>query len=62
MHASQGMAQNFENARAAIMLIALVIVIFWRVALRVLLAIIAVAFVALVGSGAVILLQSLHRS
>jgi hypothetical protein len=48
-------------ARAAIVLIAAVLVIFWRLVLRVLLAIIAIAVMVLVGSGAIVLLQSMHR-
>ena len=61
MHAIQGAAQEVESARAAIVLIAAVLVIFWRLVLRVLLAIIAIAVVVLVGSGAIVLLQSMHR-
>jgi predicted RND superfamily exporter protein len=48
-------------AGAAIVLIAAVLVIFWRHILKVLLAIIAIAVVVLVSSGAIALLQSLHR-
>jgi hypothetical protein len=61
MHAIHGAAQEVESARAAIVLIAAVLVIFWRLVLRVLLAIIAIAVMVLVSSGAIVLLQSMHR-
>jgi hypothetical protein len=61
MPAIQGAAQEVESARVAIVLIAAVLVIFWRQVLRVLLTIIAIAVVVLVGSGAIVLLQSMHR-
>jgi hypothetical protein len=61
MHAIHGAAQEVASARAAIVLIAAVLVIFWRLVLRVLLAIIAIAVMVLVGSGAIVLLQSMHR-
>jgi hypothetical protein len=61
MHAIHGAAQEVESARAAIVLIAAVLVIFWRLVLRVLLAIIAIAVMVLVGSGAIVLLQTMHR-
>jgi predicted RND superfamily exporter protein len=61
MHAIHGAAQDVESARAAIVLIAAVLVIFWRFVLRAILMIIAIAVVVLVGSGALVLLQSMHR-
>jgi hypothetical protein len=57
MFGAQGTAQEVENARVALMLIAVIIVVFWRVVIRVLLAIIVVA----VGAGALVLLQGIHR-
>jgi len=42
-------------------LIAAVLVIFWRHVLRAILVIIAIAVVVLVGSGAIVILQSMHR-
>ncbi len=50
-------AQQAEHAKVALVLLALAIVLFWRVALRVLL---AIAIVAL-GVGALVLLQGMHR-
>jgi hypothetical protein len=61
MHAIHGAAQEVESARAAMLVIAAVLVIFWRQVLRVLLAIIAIAVMVAVGSGAIVLLQSMHR-
>ncbi len=61
MFATQGTAQQIENARVVIALVAVVLVVFWRVALRVLLAIIAVAIAITVATGAIVLLQGMHR-
>ena len=49
--------QQIPGANAALVLIAIVIVAFWRVLLRLLLALIAVAIVVLVGTGAITLLH-----
>jgi hypothetical protein len=57
MSATQGTVQALEHARVALALIAVSVVVFWRIALRVLLAIIVVA----IGAGAYVLLQSMHR-
>ncbi len=57
MSATHVTVQAVEHARVALGLIAVSIVVFWRMALRVLLAIIVVA----VGAGAYVLLQSMHR-
>ena len=47
--------------RLSLALIAVGIVVFWRVVLRVLLAIIAIAVVVTVGTGALVLLQGMRR-
>jgi hypothetical protein len=58
MHAlGQSAGQEVESAKVVIVLAAVVIVAFWRVLLRLLLALIAIAFVALLGAGAVVMLQ-----
>jgi len=57
MFASHATAQEIEHARVILVLIAAAIVVFWRVALRVLLAVIVIA----VGAGAFLLLQSMHK-
>ena len=49
-------AQDIENARLALVLITLGITVFWRVVLRVLLAIAVVA----VGAGVLLLLHNMH--
>jgi hypothetical protein len=46
-----------ESAKVVIVLAAVAIVAFWRVLLRLLLALIAIAFVVLLGAGAVMMLQ-----
>jgi hypothetical protein len=53
---SQGSAQDIENARAALLLIAVGVAIFWREVLRVLLALVAMA----VCIGAFMLLQNVR--
>jgi hypothetical protein len=57
MLATHGTVQELEHARVALALIAVSIVVFWRMALRVLLALIVVA----VGAGAYVLLQGMHH-
>jgi energy-coupling factor transporter transmembrane protein EcfT len=53
----EGASQEIHSAKTAIVLIAFVIVAFWRVLLRLLLALVAIAVVVLVGAGAIVLLQ-----
>lgn len=60
MFAAQGTVQEVENARVAIGVIAVIIVVFWRAVLRLLLAIIVAALVFVVGAGALVLLHSGH--
>jgi hypothetical protein len=57
MPPSQVSAQDIETARAAIVLVVAGIMIFWRFALRLMLAIGVVA----VGLGLLVLLQNMHR-
>lgn len=57
MFVSQATAHEVENVRAALVLLVVGVAVFWRVALRVLLAIIVVAIAA----GAFLLLQGIHR-
>jgi hypothetical protein len=57
MPPSQVSAQDIETARAAIVLVIAGIMIFWRFALRLMLAIGVVA----VGLGLLVLLQNMHR-
>jgi hypothetical protein len=53
---SQGPAQDAESVRAMILIVAAGVAIFWKQALRVLLALIVIA----VGVGAFMLLQGVH--
>ncbi len=58
MHAiGDGAGQELQSAKVLIVLIAIGIVVFWRVLLRLLLALIAIVIVVLVGAGAVLFLQ-----
>jgi hypothetical protein len=56
MVASQGSAQDIESTRAAILVIAVIVAIFWKEVLRVLLALVVIA----VGVGAFMLLRGMH--
>jgi hypothetical protein len=56
MVASQGSAPDIESVRAVILVLAIVVAIFWKEALRVLIALIVIA----VGVGAFMLLQGMH--
>jgi hypothetical protein len=58
MHAlGQSAAQEVESTKVVIVLAAIAIVAFWRVLLRLLLALIAIGLVVLLGAGAVVMLQ-----
>ena len=61
MQFSQPVANEVESARVLLVLVAVGIVAFWRVILRILLAILAIAIVVVVGAGAVVLLAMMHR-
>jgi hypothetical protein len=50
-------AQGVESAKVVVVLIAVTVVAFWRVVLRLLLALIAIAIIVLIGIGVVELLQ-----
>jgi len=56
MVASQGSAQDIESIRAVVVVIALVVAVFWKEALRFLLALIVIA----VGVGAFMLLNGMR--
>jgi hypothetical protein len=59
MQIAQEMAQT-ESAKVAVVLIAGVIVAFWRAVLRALIAIVAIALMVLLGFGALVMLQGMH--
>jgi hypothetical protein len=56
MVASQGSAQDIESTRAAILVIAVIVAIFWKEVLRVLLALVVIAGIV----GAFMLLRGMH--
>jgi hypothetical protein len=57
MFATQATAQELEHVKAALVLGAVVIVVFWRLAIRVLLVIILIAL----GAGVFALLHGMHQ-
>jgi hypothetical protein len=57
MFVTQASVHEVEHVRVALVLLALGIVFFWRVAVRILLAIVLVV----IGAGALVLLQGMHR-
>ena len=60
MQTAQEMVQQTESAKLAIMVIAGVLVVFWRAVLRALIAIVAIALMVLLGFGALVMLQGMH--
>jgi len=61
MFDSQTVAQEVESARAILMIMGVIILIFWRVILRILIATFVIAIVVAVGSGALMLLAEMRR-
>lgn len=57
MIVTQATPQQVENVRVAVILLAIAIAVFWRIAVRILLAIAIIAIV----TGALVLLQSMPR-
>jgi len=60
MQTAQEMVQQTESAKLAIMVIAGVLVVFWRAVLRALIAIVAIALMVLLGFGALVMLQGMR--
>jgi hypothetical protein len=56
MVASQGSVPDIESVRAVVIIVAIIVAVFWKEALRVLLALIVIA----VGVGAFMLLHGMH--
>jgi hypothetical protein len=54
---AQETVRQADTAKTAVVMIAIVVVAFWKVLLRLLVALIAIAFVVLVGAGVVLLAQ-----
>jgi MFS superfamily sulfate permease-like transporter len=61
MFVTHGTDQDLENAKVVLAMIALVIVVFWKLLLRVLIAIIVIVVVVTAGAGAIVLFQGMHR-
>ncbi len=61
MQISQPVAHEVESARVLLVLAAVGIVAFWRVILRILLAIIAIAIIVVVGAAALGLVAMMQR-
>jgi hypothetical protein len=61
MQVSQPTTQDIENAKAAVVLTAIVIAAFWRTVLRMVIAMIAAGVIVMVGVGAFVLLQAMHN-
>jgi hypothetical protein len=53
----QAIAPGVESAKTTIVIVAIALVAFWRVILRLVLALIAIAIIVVIGAGAVVLLQ-----
>ncbi len=60
MHVLAAGAQAAESAKAAIIMIAVVVVAFWRVIARLVLALIAIAILVTLGAGLVELMRMMH--
>jgi uncharacterized membrane protein len=61
MHVNQATPQDIENAKAALVLTAIVIAVFWRTVLRMVIATIAAGVIVLVAFGAFVILQAMHN-
>jgi hypothetical protein len=57
---AQGAAQAAESVRVVLVLAAIALVAFWKVVLRLLIAIIVIAIVVAAGSGAIALMHGAH--
>jgi len=58
----QAVAQSVESIRTGIVAFAVIAVVFWRVLLKLALAIVAIALVVLLTSGVVLLFEGLHHA
>jgi hypothetical protein len=60
MFAAKGPHQDIATVRIAILVGAIALVVYWRLALRLLIMILAIAAITLLGAGAFELLQATH--
>jgi hypothetical protein len=61
MFVAQGATQAAETVQAVVVLFAAVSVIFWRVLLRIVLTVAAIALLVLLTSGAMLIFEIIHR-
>jgi hypothetical protein len=61
MLATQGSAHDLGGIAVVVVLIATMLVVFWRTVVKVALALFAIAVIAIVGFGAVVLWQAMHH-
>lgn len=61
MFDSQAVLQEVESARAILMIIGVIIVVFWKTILRILIAIFVIVIVVTVGYGSLALMAAMRR-
>jgi chromate transport protein ChrA len=62
MFALQAASQNVESIRTAVVVFAVIAVVFWRFLLKLVLVIVAVVLVVLLTSGAILLYEGMHHA
>jgi hypothetical protein len=61
MLVAQGAPHAMESARAAVVLFAVVSIVFWKVLLKIAVAVVAITVIVLVSYGAIALMHGLYR-
>jgi hypothetical protein len=61
MFVAQGTPQTVESVRTAIMLFAVISVVFWKTLLKIAVTVAAVAMLVLLTSGAILIYQNIHH-
>lgn len=59
---SQAAVQNAQPAGVAVLILAVILVIFWRAALKLAIAVVAIGVVILVGYGAIVIWENMHHA
>lgn len=62
MQAAQVTAQNARSAVVVMLFIAVTLVIFWRTALKLAIAIVTIGVIALIGYGAIVIWEGMHHA
>lgn len=62
MLAAQAAAQNVRSAVVVMLFIAVTLVIFWRTALKLVIAIITIGVIALIGYGAIVIWEGMQHA